>query len=222
MTVATNIKQTSNGARTGPNRRRRLIALVCVALATAVATPVTLAMFDAPASIPGVRQARNILGMLNSRSPGARTDAVLVKKGRTIKTARLSSSVGREPKEEVPVEEVPDRIIAMADLPKHRFDAPPPELAIPPLFPTVPPTGGFVPPGGSVPPGGGIPPGGGFPPGGGGIPPGGGGPPPPPPPPPPALVPEPSSWALMIFGFGFVGRALRRRRERGIAGPAIA
>ncbi|WP_404711930.1 PEPxxWA-CTERM sorting domain-containing protein [Sphingomonas sp. MMS24-J13] len=40
----------------------------------------------------------------------------------------------------------------------------------------------------------------------------GGGPNPPPPPPPPA-VPEPSSWALMILGFGAIGMSLRRRRR---------
>jgi hypothetical protein len=32
-----------------------------------------------------------------------------------------------------------------------------------------------------------------------------------------AAVPEPASWALMILGFGFVGAALRRRRELGAA-----
>ncbi len=36
----------------------------------------------------------------------------------------------------------------------------------------------------------------------------------PPPPPPPATVPEPSSWALMIIGFGAAGAALRGRRSR--------
>ena len=34
----------------------------------------------------------------------------------------------------------------------------------------------------------------------------------PPPPPPPGAVPEPASWAMMLFGFGAVGSALRRRR----------
>jgi len=36
--------------------------------------------------------------------------------------------------------------------------------------------------------------------------------PPPPPPPPVSAVPEPATWAMMIFGFAFIGGTLRRRR----------
>ncbi len=36
---------------------------------------------------------------------------------------------------------------------------------------------------------------------------------PPPPPPPTGTVPEPSTWALLILGFGTVGTLLRRRRD---------
>lgn len=39
---------------------------------------------------------------------------------------------------------------------------------------------------------------------------------PPPPPPPPGGVPEPSTWAMMLLGFGFMGSALRRRRATGV------
>lgn len=39
----------------------------------------------------------------------------------------------------------------------------------------------------------------------------------PPPPPPPPGVPEPATWAMMLFGFGAVGYSLRRRRRTGIA-----
>ena len=76
-------------------------------------------------------------------------------------------------------------------------------------FVSTPPGGGLflVPPGGGTPPGGG----GGTPPGGGGgTPPGGGGGTPPGGPP-PSAVPEPSAWLLMIFGFGIVGAAMRRK-----------
>jgi hypothetical protein len=55
----------------------------------------------------------------------------------------------------------------------------------------------------------------GGPPGGTAPPPPGDPPPPPPPPPPPFEshgVPEPSTWLLMIAGFGLAGAALRRRR----------
>ncbi len=31
------------------------------------------------------------------------------------------------------------------------------------------------------------------------------------------IVPEPSTWAMMVLGFGIVGRALRRRRKMGVA-----
>jgi hypothetical protein len=37
-------------------------------------------------------------------------------------------------------------------------------------------------------------------------------PPPPPPPPPVSAVPEPATWAMMIFGFAFIGGTLRSRR----------
>jgi len=62
-----------------------------------------------------------------------------------------------------------------------------------------------VPPGVGTPPG--VPPVGGpppesFPPGGGGG------------PPPPSAVPEPSTWATMIVGFGTVGLLLRLARRR--------
>lgn len=40
-------------------------------------------------------------------------------------------------------------------------------------------------------------------------------PPPPPPPPPVAPVPEPSSWALLIAGFGLSGALLRRQTRLG-------
>ncbi|MCF8708050.1 FxDxF family PEP-CTERM protein [Rhizorhapis sp. SPR117] len=35
-------------------------------------------------------------------------------------------------------------------------------------------------------------------------------------------VPEPASWAMMITGFGLVGGAIRMRRRKGIAVPALA
>lgn len=37
-----------------------------------------------------------------------------------------------------------------------------------------------------------------------------------------AAVPEPATWGMMIFGFGMVGSALRRRRKPVIAKPALA
>lgn len=205
--IASRATTTHAGVTGGLTRRRRLIAAACVALAAVAGTPVTLAMLDAPGSIPGVQQARNVLDMLSGRSPGERTEAQLIKKGRKVESRWLSSASLPPPKEEIE-KEVPDRMIAMADLPHHQFDQPPSDIAVPPLFPIVPP-GGIVPPVG--PPGGGLPPGGGFPPGGGGIPPGGGGPPPPPPP--PALVPEPSTWATMLIGFALLGGVIRRRKS---------
>ncbi|QTD57656.1 PEPxxWA-CTERM sorting domain-containing protein [Parasphingorhabdus cellanae] len=37
-----------------------------------------------------------------------------------------------------------------------------------------------------------------------------------------SAVPEPATWGMMIFGFGMVGGALRRRRKSVTAKPAIA
>lgn len=38
-----------------------------------------------------------------------------------------------------------------------------------------------------------------------------------PPPPPPPAVPEPSTWAMMILGFGVLARFMRRRGSRSLA-----
>lgn len=35
-------------------------------------------------------------------------------------------------------------------------------------------------------------------------------------------VPEPSTWALMLVGFGGIAAMMRRRRSHGLAGPALA
>lgn len=79
-------------------------------------------------------------------------------------------------------------------------NSPPTVPSEPPAFPS-PPNGLPIPPGGSPTTGG---PGGGGPGGGG---PGGGssdtG---------PAAIPEPTTWVMMILGFGAVGYAIRRRR----------
>lgn len=41
-------------------------------------------------------------------------------------------------------------------------------------------------------------------------------------PPPVASVPEPSTWGMMILGFGTIGRAMRSRRRRSVARQAFS
>lgn len=163
--------------------------------------------------VPGVRAPASIMAMLDQRSPGERTAAELTKSKRKMAQAPRQRALGKIVKPEE------------RTLPKSFVDAiSPPAPVISPVAPPVgvaaaeaplaaPVKAGLVPFGLAPPPGGGI-----FsPPGGGG---GGDNPPPPPPPgpdtPPPVLpaIPEPSTWAMMLLGFGMTGWIMRRQRGR--------
>ena len=151
---------------------------------------------------------RSFLALLSDRSPGERTVAELTKLKRRAAAhpAPKQRALAKIHKPALPPEVLKQLL------------APPPELADLLLLP--PPTEAFtafaeppppdtliVPPADSVPPIGG---------GGGGG--GGGGTQPPEQPPtsePPTVsaVPEPGTWATMLFGFGLMGWAMRRQNR---------
>ena len=208
----------SRKLRSGHKRRARrarrhfvLVGTAAVALAlTSALSIATLSGIDVAGA--AVARAQSIADLLARRSPGERTEAHLVK------TKHKHFAVLADHQE--------------AEIPPPAIEKPLVEVFLPPAAaPVIPETlpllSASAPP---LPPpifapviGGAI-----FAPccGGGGGPGGGGGGPPAQPPPPsqpppnqPPAVPEPSSWALMIAGFGLTGFALRRRR--GADRPAL-
>jgi len=160
------------------------------ALTVALSGAVSLASFAnvdlASAAVNGaVSQAKSFLDLMHQRSPGQRTEAHLTK----IKHKHYRVLAERAPP--------PPAIIVPAYNPEVGLVAPP--LSVPvPGFPEAPQLALLTPPHvyQSPPPGVGI-----FPP-----------PPPKAPPPPTPLVPEPSSWAMLIVGFGAAGWMMRRTR----------
>lgn len=196
------IRQLRSKRRRILQRRRRARLLIGAgAIGFALSTALVVASFTGT-DLAGaaVTRARNVMELIDQRSPGARTQAQLTKMRRMAMAApekfappvnvpvNLADLIAPPPADFVPVEVAPKA----------------PEL----LFMSAPPGGIFL----SPPPSGG----GGGPPGGGGGPPGGGGGTPPGSPPPtpsvPGAVPEPGTWMTMLLGFGFIGWSMRRQR----------
>lgn len=200
-------------AQTAPTRRRSIRIAVGAIVLAGFGSATALGEGALRSQIATMVQSASDL--IAQRSPGVRTRANFSKgKGKFGKEVRLARALPRvrEPR---------------------GFSAPPPEpgpafIDAAPLVPgdagPIVPVGGFFPPGGiNVPcncdfgpffpiPGPGII-------GGGPIiilPPGGE--PGPPEPPPPAPIPEPSTWIMMLLGFGALGFTVRRRGN----GKAIA
>lgn len=183
-------------------KRRRRFLYAGGALGLILAAPLSFAsLMGVEAKIPGVQAAKSFLSMMGDRSPGDRTKAELIKTKHRAAPPH-QRALGKITKPEPPkefVEAIAPPLPSIAELPPVATVA-----SLGPILLTPPP-----------------------PPGGGGIiippPPGGGGgpppppqeplPPPPPPPPPPPAVPEPSTWATMLLGFGLSGWMIRRRRR---------
>ena len=188
--------------------RRTLVLASAAALSVALGSALSVSgLAGVDVAGAAVTRAQSFIDLMHKRSPGQRTEAHLTK----IKHKHYRVLAERSAPEESP-------FVAPA------VATPPVELFAPPLqaamasFPETPtllaqafPASG---PGFYVPPIGGI-----FaspPPGGGGP----GGPPQQPPPnqppdhPPsqPPALPEPSTWATMLFGFALSGWMLRRGR----------
>jgi hypothetical protein len=179
-------------------RQRRLLA-AAGALAFALATASGVASYtDTDLAGAAAAKAQSLVDLIKQRSPGPRTAAQLTKTKSVRRLAeRLpSSEVGKVPANlaEVIVPPIPD--LVPVDL------GPPPQLAFLEM-PTLP--GSIL-----VPPSSGPK----VPPGGGGCCAGPPSSPPivPPHTPPPPVLPEPGTWMTMLFGFGFIGWAMRRGR----------
>ena len=180
------------------------------------------------ANVPGASQVgRKLSDLLNRRSPGERVKGVLVK----TKTKARAAAPRRHVRQRALGKRAPSqRALGKIVVPPEVF--PPTEFALntaplgltpyeslgpydfgtgvgpSPLVAPSGPGGVLIVPPGDV--GGGVPPGD----GGGGV------TTPPTPTPPVAAVPEPSTWAMMLAGFGFIGFALRRRPRTRSAGRA--
>jgi hypothetical protein len=179
--------------------RRRLLLASGAALSVALGSALSISSF-AGVDIAGaaVAKAQTLVDLMHKRSPGQRTEAHL------IKTKHKTHRVLAE--REAP--ELPAFTAPAAAIPPVALFAPPlqPTLAGFPEAPTLL-AEAFPPPAFYTPPIGGF-----FAP-----PPPGAGPPQQPPPGPPGQppgLPEPSTWATMLLGFGLCGWMLRRRRER--------
>lgn len=200
----------SRKIRTGHQRRprhdrRHFVLVGSGALALALTSALSIASFNG-VDVAGaaVARAQSIADLLARRSPGQRTEAHLTK----TKHKHFAVLAERQPAE-IPAPAI-EKPLVEALLPPVVGPVIPEALptlseAAPPITPAIfaPVIGGAI-----------FAPccGGGGPGGGGGPP---GQPPPPNQPPPnqPPAVPEPSSWAMMILGFGLTGFALRRRRS---------
>jgi hypothetical protein len=176
-------------------RRARRLMIGGAAIASALSTALVVASFTGT-DLAGAAatRARDVMDLIDQRSPGARTEAQLTKMRRMA------------PPEEFPAVRLPVNLAeVIAPPPAYvpvEVEPKAPELLF--MTPSAPGAIFMTPPGG----------GGGSPPGGGGGPPGGGGGPPPGSPPlvvTPA-VPEPGTWMTMLMGFGFIGWSMRRQR----------
>ena len=164
-------------------------------------------------SLASLDPAKKLRDLLDARSPGERSKGELAQ----IKIKKKLATAGRRIQPGTPAE-TPLEKLAQAVVPKEP-DAPtlvPPASATVPLIPPAA-AASFVPAsfgplgGGPVVIAGSVL-------GGGGSGGGGGSPPPTVTPPtvtPPVVspVPEPSSWLMMLMGFGIIGAAARQRRS---------
>ncbi len=189
--------------------RRRIIVCAAAIFTASVGAPVTYALLSGNGdAIPGAAAASTFVRELMDRSPGARSRAELIKTKKKLASAMLSAAV--VPKDKIISLAVPNEIFDFASPVSPLSDIILPKEVVPIAFnPVFPADSTNLPLVESV-GGGGVP----LPPaGGGGIisPPGTITPVSP-----PALtaVPEPSTWATMLFGFVLTGWALRRRPAR--------
>lgn len=204
----------SRSARAQRQSRRRRSLAIAAALSAALGGAALVSLNAVTGNDmlhAAVATAQSLSDVFNERSPGERTSAQLTKTKHARALAKTRPHVVVPPEQP---HELARILMPPADVPLEL--APPVPMASMIL---PPPVSGFMAPGAV---GGGTivsPPGGGAivgPPGGGGITPPGGGTeviPNEPREPVPSAVPEPSTWALMLLGFGLVGWRSRRTRS---------
>lgn len=185
-------------------RRLGLVAAVLLLLATAAAMSLATVGRTALAGA-AVERAKDLLELIEQRSPGQRTQGQLVKTKHRLAPHERALPKVRQDVPWVPIEQPP---LALIDI----VSAPP---VVPVGLDKIATVEEIVPPGSSS-----GPPVVGGPPGGPGlvVPPGSPGQSPPssPPivssPPPVPPVPEPATWMTMLLGFAAIGWRLRGRR----------
>lgn len=201
-------------------RRRARLAVALAALLAGAGTVSLSGVTGSDFAHAAVSQARSLADLLDARSPGQRTEALLTKTKHARPLVRTRS---RAPARHQPSNEQKFQLVGLltsTPLPVG-LERPLPLASISPGPSLAMIVGG----GGGGGGGGGV-----LPPsaGGGVVPPTGGGGPatfpttqprelvtPPPP------LPEPGTWATMLLGFGFIGWRLRRRpRAQPLANPA--
>ena len=190
--------------------RKRIIAATCASLLLGGGLGLSLSgITAADALYASVQKAKSLADLLGQRSPGERTEGQLTKTKRARALARHRIPLVGKPLTPSATDLAKILLPPAAELPVDVIPlmqaVPPPSLA----SIVVPPGGGSTP---IVTPPGGTTPGGTTP---GGSPPGGGNPPLISPPTSPELipaVPEPGTWAMMLFGFAFIGWRVRREK----------
>src|SRR4051794_15844245 len=192
----------SRAVRASAVRRRRRMAMLAGSLALVVGVPIAWVMAEPAAAVAAsvADQARDLADLLGQRSPGTRTQAELTKHPRiAAKTRGQPKPAPHAPAIDAPKTAelvdllspplAPVALVAEALAPPF---APPPTLNA--ILASPPINQSFTPPGG------------------------GGGPAhlPTTEPrdelPPTSAVPEPGTWAMMLFGFGLIAWRIRRRR----------
>ncbi|WP_246450666.1 PEPxxWA-CTERM sorting domain-containing protein [Sphingomonas rhizophila] len=189
--------------------RKWIPAAIAAGLMTVGTAPVAINILAKHGvDVPGASSVQSIMALLDQRSPGERTKGELTK---TKRQYRVLSSASWPAVAKTLPPAMPQAVEGSPFLPPEA----PPEFQLASFAPgSISPPVTFGGGGGS---GGG---GGGGCCGSGG---GGGGNTPtdnPGTPPVPA-VPEPSTWAMLLIGFGAIGSALRRQRRERILAPAV-
>jgi hypothetical protein len=180
-------------------RRRRLLLAACVA--TIAGAPIAWFMAEPAAAVvaSAANEARDLADLLGQRSPGARTQAELTKHARiAAKTRAQPKPAPHEPAADAPkTAELVDLLspplapVAVVAEGLAAPNTPPPTLNA--IVGSTPVIASFTPPGGGGPahfpttePRDELPP--------------------------TSAVPEPGTWAMMLFGFGLIAWRVRRRR----------
>ena len=214
--------QTANEEPTKRGLRSRTAMWALAFFGGAAAIPTASALFSQDGQVAGAAQVRSVLDILAMRSPGERTTGHLSKSKSEGRVPKLVLPAGGGPKQRglgkvfpfppvaPPMREEPP-VVTLGDGPVE-FD-----FSGGPFIPSdLAPYGNLSAPGGIVggfvaggAPGGGVSPGGAS---GGG--PGAGGSNGDTGTSPPAVsaVPEPSTWTMMLLGFGLIGAGMRRKK----------
>lgn len=196
--------------------KARMTVAGALCLAAMISAPLAVTSLGSKGiALPGLASAQQLMSMLDARSPGEREKGALAQ-------SKIKKRLAQVPRERALGKTFPPKPPAIEQLARVVVPAPPvPVESVPPVAPLIPPAAAdIISPAGLI---ASAPPFGGGPIiGGGGLlpppPPSGGNAPPtaevPPGGPVVSPVPEPGTWLTMLLGFGIIGTAMTRRRNR--------